>query len=291
VRAAARPAVGERARHTTFAARWRVPLSIAALVVVSTTVTLMVADRRAYVPDAGLASPPRAAPAEQQAPAAAEPSLPRARETTRAPQAAVPMAAKPEVGAKASGGEPAAGGVAQPDQPRADSLEDLAKAQPATPSPGIAQEAKQAPRERDAFKDEGASPKLRMQEVAPAREPPPSAPATSSDTLETRQLPTRPEDAAATGGVQGKADAPAPPAASTAAPKRARQAQVRTEQETQRAEGAEASRSVEDDPQRWVEHIRALRAAGKLQQAEDNLRDLRKRYPDFPLPADLAPPR
>jgi hypothetical protein len=56
-------------------------------------------------------------------------------------------------------------------------------------------------------------------------------------------------------------------------------------------ERAEADLAFERDPQRWVERIRALRAAGRVQEAEESLRELRKRYPDFHLPPDLAPAR
>jgi TolA-binding protein len=56
-------------------------------------------------------------------------------------------------------------------------------------------------------------------------------------------------------------------------------------------QGQDAELAAEADPQRWIERIRALRAAGKLQEAEESLREFRKRYPDFRLPPDLEPAR
>lgn len=40
-------------------------------------------------------------------------------------------------------------------------------------------------------------------------------------------------------------------------------------------------------PEAWVEEIRRLRAAGLAEEADRALAELRKRYPDFALPADL----
>ena len=42
------------------------------------------------------------------------------------------------------------------------------------------------------------------------------------------------------------------------------------------------------DPKTWIERILALRREGKLQEAERSLQELRRRYPDYPLPPELA---
>jgi hypothetical protein len=41
-------------------------------------------------------------------------------------------------------------------------------------------------------------------------------------------------------------------------------------------------------PEAWVEYIRSLRAQGREAEATAELADLRRAYPDFELPADLA---
>ncbi|MDX1434916.1 MAG: hypothetical protein R3286_20915, partial [Gammaproteobacteria bacterium] len=43
------------------------------------------------------------------------------------------------------------------------------------------------------------------------------------------------------------------------------------------------------DPQAWLRYIEDLVAAGDEQQALENLRAFRSRYPQHPLPASLAP--
>lgn len=43
-------------------------------------------------------------------------------------------------------------------------------------------------------------------------------------------------------------------------------------------------------PEVWLQRIRELKAKGDLAQMEENLRTFRRRYPDYPLPADIAPP-
>jgi hypothetical protein len=42
-------------------------------------------------------------------------------------------------------------------------------------------------------------------------------------------------------------------------------------------------------PGEWLEDIRRLRAEGRLADADEVLAAFRRAYPDYPLPADLAP--
>jgi hypothetical protein len=42
------------------------------------------------------------------------------------------------------------------------------------------------------------------------------------------------------------------------------------------------------EPKIWLERILALRREGKLQEAERSLQEFRRRYPDYPLPPELA---
>jgi hypothetical protein len=43
-------------------------------------------------------------------------------------------------------------------------------------------------------------------------------------------------------------------------------------------------------PEVWLQRIRELRDKGELRTAEESLRAFRRRYPDYPLPADLSVP-
>jgi hypothetical protein len=51
-----------------------------------------------------------------------------------------------------------------------------------------------------------------------------------------------------------------------------------------RESGAAARRT----PEAWVEQIRNLRQQGREAEAASELAELRRAFPDFPLPADLA---
>jgi hypothetical protein len=292
VRAAARRAVKHRGRasHPAFTARWRVPLSIAALVVISTTVTLMVAERRAHVPDAGFAPPPAAMvePAVPTAPspvAPATPEAPQAQKSKPAPRLSAPSAAKRSADAEPAPGS-ASGEVAEPERPRTDAPKELAKTGPADLGAGVARPAQPAPAERDALKDEAPARDLRAQPAVPAREGPTAPPQATSAEAQLREAPAGPAAGAPAASAERKADAPAVPATAPAKEMRSRRLQ-RAEPSAQSMQSEDADLSVQNDPQRWVERIRALRAAGKLEQAQASLREFRKRYPDYPLPSDL----
>jgi hypothetical protein len=43
-------------------------------------------------------------------------------------------------------------------------------------------------------------------------------------------------------------------------------------------------------PEVWLQRIRELRDKGELRTAEESLRAFRRRYPDYPLPADFSVP-
>jgi hypothetical protein len=52
-----------------------------------------------------------------------------------------------------------------------------------------------------------------------------------------------------------------------------------------------APRAKHSDPARWLEEIQRLRREGKQADAERELADFRKAYPDYPAPADTSDPR
>ena len=57
-----------------------------------------------------------------------------------------------------------------------------------------------------------------------------------------------------------------------------------------KADTLKASPDIEP-PQHWIERIRLLRAQGKTKDADDALKKFGAQYPDYLLPADLAPQR
>lgn len=278
VRAAARRAVraGPRPRHGPFAGRWRVPLSIAAVLVVSATLTLLVAERREHVPSAGLDAAP-AAPATAEAPPAEEQKLaePHAPAKDAAPRVTAPplrrqSAAEPVQPAEELTGElydaPAeAKGVAAPpaasETPSMQSAPPAAGAQPAAATVAAPSRAYEEP-------------------AAPSPAAAPSKPDVGEhDSVVSKKAPTPqafPEREEARADVRAKASA-----------------EVGTAEAGKRelSQGRNAvQRTAEPvlDPKTWIERILALRREGKLQEAERSLQAFRRRYPDYPLPPELA---
>jgi len=47
-------------------------------------------------------------------------------------------------------------------------------------------------------------------------------------------------------------------------------------------------RSVARPPEEWIEEIRRLKAQGRDADAATELAEFRRRYPEYPLPVDLA---
>jgi hypothetical protein len=53
----------------------------------------------------------------------------------------------------------------------------------------------------------------------------------------------------------------------------------------------QAASPLMDSPEQWAESVRKLLREGKVEAARTRLQELRKRFPDFPLPPDLEPSR
>lgn len=90
----------------------------------------------------------------------------------------------------------------------------------------------------------------------------------------------------ATGGTAGNGFSPAPANIPKAdgAPEPERSVQKRAPA----APTVEALESL--SPEMWLQRIREFKAKGDLAQADASLRAFRRRYPDYPVPADLLPP-
>jgi hypothetical protein len=116
-----------------------------------------------------------------------------------------------------------------------------------------------------------ASPMARVQELAKEE----SGQAASAKTaparpriLEQRQRKPREADAQAAAGAEVQ----------------------RREAMSARAEQPYADGAYQETPERWLERIVELRKAGKKEQAEKELAEFRKRYPDYKLPENVVGP-
>jgi hypothetical protein len=279
LRAAAREAVsGRPPARPGVASRWRVPLSIAAIVVVSATVTLMVADERAHLPGDATRRPP--APSSAQQPA------------ERSPAAAAPQ--EKDAVQRATSGAVAPVGITD----RAVEAAKPDREEVHAPPPGAASVAEEAP----AAVGSGAAAKAERRAAPPAAPEPGFVPAPPAEATGALRDEVRAQEAPARAAAPATASPRAAPelheapsgAAGDIQSQRESAGRARLEQAAPAAksvQGQDAELAAEADPQRWIERIRALRAAGKLQEAEESLREFRKRYPDFRLPPDLEPAR
>jgi len=282
IRAAARRAVAPgpqsleaRARaevRRSWIARWRVPMSIAATVVVAVTLSYMVERedaRLARVDGLPSSAPPQAmavAPAEgAKAPAPTAAPTPDLAQSERAakvesaradaavapsenlPERAIaelpPPAPAPAARLPGRAGGPAANGMLAEEAERRQAATDTAP--PASPPPQM----RVAPAEMQAA-------------PAPAASAPPPAPAPMVKPAPARDL------AEPAGRDRAFADRPV------------------------RMERGAASVSAEQKvrtPEEWLEELRRLKAAGRTDEFVKELAEFRKRFPDYKLPADLSP--
>lgn len=287
LRAAARQAVHARPRSLAsgpFGGRWRVPLAVAAVVVVSTTVTLLVV--------------------EQERDALRSPH-----EVVTAPTADSPERHRDEPASAREFSEPLAGGplparrLREPEQAHAPSEE--RKTSPSAPSlpgvrtngtaaqapltelhsaepPVLAREAGQADADT-ARPQRGEAPRVPAQEVGPAPAGAPPAEVAKRETevtAKTRE--TAPAEAqAGSAKLQARSQESAP-----AGQPPAGQSMARTFSAAPPEEDAVAdAQSLE--PKAWIERILELRRQGRLEEAGKSLEAFRERYPAYPLPPEL----
>lgn len=297
IRAAARREVGARPRHagSSFIRSWRVPLSIAAVIVVSVSlVTLM----------------------REEAPEVAQP--PRAESPTDAER-------KP---AAADRGAATVSNTLVPDEQRSKSIGLKSPKQTSAPGIGIrgntvSPEPAAQPRKEKAAVD-------RVETDAPSAPSPlakratPEAFPSAADMRDNKvTAPAEPsrrsakEDvrrdvAAAPSESRQRPQASAPIVAAVPAAGSASEAKAQFRSEAANADSAARESSpmpapaakpqslssvppmtgsiqayVNLPPEKWLERIEELRKLGRLEEAKTNLAEFKKRYPDYPLPASL----
>ena len=277
IRAAARRAAqaGPRPTGARASSRWRVPVSVAAVLVISATITLLVAEREAHVPGEAQEAPVQ--PAAPQPTAEAEPAAEpeSATRETGVGSAARAPAEKRRVAPAKGGTEPApadAEGALGDAPERSDEVDNGLPAADAPPA--------ETPVHRDAS--------------APVAAEAPTP--TVKDSLELKKESIRKSAGQANGSraeegprpralaQPGRAQEPASSAPAAAPPPAAGAAAV---------PAPEASFSAQEEaglePEAWLERIVELRKTGKLEEAARSLERFRRRYPDYPLPSELAP--
>jgi hypothetical protein len=268
IRAAARRAVaagpqslGARERadaQRSWVARWRVPVSIAATVLIAVTLSYMVQDeevRKARID--GVPTGPAPAQVSSAAPPPPAPAAPAAK-AQEAPAPATPPAPAADAAAGVSRFEP--GAVPFPASPPAERQAPAvggasASADRARENAALAKEVEQlkAEVERRVAEEARTTSAQRLQSApAPAAVPAPApVPMAKPDSTRERALADRPagrlEREAASGLAEQK---------------------VRT-------------------PEEWLEDIRRLKTQGRTEDVAKELAEFRKRYPDYKLPAYL----
>jgi hypothetical protein len=79
----------------------------------------------------------------------------------------------------------------------------------------------------------------------------------------------------------------APSAPAAAASPRPETALQRADAANSQAGGVALSEAKERLPQKWIEDIRTLKAQGRAEEADRELAEFKKRYPEHRLPDDL----
>lgn len=227
--AASRRAVGSGPVRGARARRWAVPLALAATVVLTFTLTLMVLE-----PPTEWNGTPAAKPPPAQAPRTEQPSP--AREEPAAPPHAAGVS---QVKARRDVAEPSA--PVTTGAPAADSGEPRASTR--------------APAGAAGAREQGF-----MSEV----------PAVRQDSLK-REAQRAP--AARASAPSSRMESPPAPQGAQAS----RSGAIRPS----------ASEAQERSPESWIEDIRRLKAQGKLEEAERELAEFKRRHPDYRLPEDL----
>jgi hypothetical protein len=246
--------------------RWGTPVAIAATVLVSSTVALMVFERQSGVDTAAPKAPQGgrtakvtpAAPVRVEQPVKSPPAEPRAEPAAKSPPAELPSAAPAPAAPSPQGAAP------------------LDRARPATVETALSGE--------------------RRATGQPARVP--AVPPGVEILRKSEEL--KPAPAAAAPGANARASTvpPQPPVPDAQRVFDAQQqaAGANTVREsasaTQGVVGGLASRVVvsegkERTPEKWLADIRKLKTEGKAIEAERELAEFKKRYPDYILPEDL----
>jgi len=293
--AAARREVGAGPRAASARLRaWRVPVSIAAVVVLSVSVVTLVREEGGGTLERPAAMPETLKPVETApAPPAAAP------EAAKAPARETPPATAPAAKDDAAPGATADAKIARNTARREDGERaghsELQSAGPgAAPSPQPFQGAPAAPERRQAFAtDQAAGAGTATQPAAPR--------ASEADASATRGEPApaprstarmMQRDRAAAEDATGSLSAAPPPAAVAPVEKPQASAEVRAlKREPALAANTRLAGLVKEVgsqlPEKWLDRIEALRREGRKEDADELLAEFKRRFPSHPLPPGL----
>jgi len=260
-------------------ASWRVPLSIAAVVVVSATVSVLVAERQGQLPhgtERSVNPPPATAPADEKR---TEPGAPQGR-LSAAPagksQGKVRFA--PEPPQRSASQEPTVARQATSD------------AFSAPPEPGPSQEPSKTQEPLTQSSSQNVLRSAATQQAAPpATAGLPAAPGR----LEPGADKAGSEESAQESGDRATPERPAEALRKERAPQAFAPAAAKLERDHGVAEkqSASAGPAWQSDPEAWLKHIDELRLAGQAADAEASFRAFKDRYPAYPLPAGFVAPK
>lgn len=260
--------------------RWRVPLAVAATLVVSATVTLLVYD-------SGMEEPPPVVTDRPLRKAVPDASGSAAIEKERVP--AQPAPSVPSAPSSSSAEKPPAAAPPTPSRAPAEPSADVAPSPPAVKREAPAAEPPRSQREAattGAVSDRSASPETKRAEEAlgASREAPAAAQAPSP-----ALAPERAPSAAGAAAPAVPRGAPAPMAAPppAVAPQAAPRDNAVLEKRDETAPAARAKAAALATPEAYVERIRELKRAGRDAEARELLEELKRRFPAFELPDDL----
>jgi resuscitation-promoting factor RpfA len=261
---AARPASIGR----SFAQRWRVPVALAATVVLSATVTLMVYESDRAPPVLEELRSDKTRSNETQS----DKTNPEKARVDRGASAGAPARSSPEQESGARESKPLelreSGRIESQSQPRAPVDEDLRRqAQEPKSERALSNEAK------------GAAAPFAAEPPRPAAAPP--APAES-------RAPIAPRAKDAEQPLAKKRAAPsAPQPEGSLGTLRERALADRPVDRAERDSGTGVADSALRTPEDWVAEIRRVKQAGRNDEANRLLTELRVRFPDYVLPEDL----
>ncbi len=296
--AAARREVGARPHAVSARLRaWRVPVSIAAVVVLSVSLVTVVREEGGGQLEQPTAKSQYAKPAET-APAAPADATEAAKAPPRAAPPAAAPAARDDVGLGATASAGSAGEAARREDQarpakRPAAMELLAErpAGAAAPAPQPFQAPPAAPERRPALAaDQAAS--------AGVATPPAATRAGETETAATRAEPApaprsaagmMQRDRAASEDAAGAVSGARPPATISMAEKP--RPEARAQNGPKLADATRLTALMKDFdaqlPEKWLERIEALRREGRRADADELLAEFKRRFPSHPLPPGL----
>lgn len=274
IRAAARRAVASRPQRVSasFIRSWRVPLSIAAVMVLTVSlVTIM----REEAPEIML--PPGGLPGEADHKRAG-PAADTGESATAVPKTSGPHAQRSDSVGLRPPAQSGSSGIGLRDsrvapERAAESRKDVAAlGRVETDAPTVPAPAKRAQPEAFPGADGARDNKMAAPAPLPATIPAPAAGAAAEGKVQSKSEPAS-ADAALRETPRARVKA-APAAQSSASPPASSMA------------GAIQSRA-DLAPDKWLERIEELRRQGKFEEARTSLAEFRKRFPDYELPASF----